>query len=105
MSAGTPRVDACIEAVSMRFPSLTSTTYFQEVHQYITPLARQMEREVADLLEAKQVICAWSPDANIESTWASSCGELWSFIDGDPKENRVSFCHHCGKRVELKGGA
>lgn len=33
--------------------------------------------------------------------WESTCGELWSFIDGGPKENRVSYCHNCGRKVEL----
>lgn len=57
MTANTPRVDACIEAISTRFPSLKSTAYFEEVHQHITPLARNMEREIAELrtsLEAAQ---------------------------------------------------
>lgn len=50
----TPRVDACIEAVSKRFPSLKSTAYFEEVHQHIAPLAREMEREIADLRAAHE---------------------------------------------------
>lgn len=51
---GTPRVDACIEAVSKRFPSLKSTAYYEDVHQHIAPLARDMEREIADLRAALQ---------------------------------------------------
>ena len=47
--------------------------------------------------------CEWTPDADFEmgDTYHSSCGELWSFIDGGPKENRISYCHHCGKPVKL----
>lgn len=52
MSTDTPRVDACIEAVSQRFPSLKSTAYFEEVHQHITPLARDLEREMSAVREA-----------------------------------------------------
>lgn len=49
--------------------------------------------------------CEWSFSDDDCSTWASSCGELWSFIDGGPKENRVSYCHHCGNPVKIKGSA
>jgi hypothetical protein len=48
-------------------------------------------------------VCEWTQDPDFEmgDTYHSSCGELWSFIDGGPKENRVSYCHHCGKPVKL----
>jgi hypothetical protein len=48
-------------------------------------------------------ICEWKkdPDYEMGDTYHSSCGELWSFIDGGPKENRISYCHHCGKHVKL----
>lgn len=46
-------------------------------------------------------VCTWTLDDDESGTWASSCGELWSFIDGGPKENRVSYCHHCGKPAAI----
>jgi hypothetical protein len=53
--------------------------------------------------QAVPAVCEWTQDADFEmgDTYHSSCGELWSFIDGGPKENRVSYCHHCGKPVKL----
>jgi len=45
--------------------------------------------------------CEWTLDDDESGTWASSCGELWSFIDGGPAENRVAYCHHCGKRAAI----
>ena len=47
--------------------------------------------------------CTWTQqdDEHMPGTWASSCGEMWSFIDGGPKDNRVSYCHHCGGKVNL----
>ena len=45
--------------------------------------------------------CEWTLDDDESATWASSCGELWSFIDGGPKENRVTYCHHCGKLAAI----
>ena len=48
----------------------------------------------------ERAACEWSDDDY--GNWESSCGELWSFIDGGPKENRVSFCHHCGKPAVVR---
>jgi len=46
--------------------------------------------------------CLWSLDDDESGTWRSACGELWSFIDGGPTENRVVYCHHCGGKVVLE---
>ena len=45
--------------------------------------------------------CTWTEqdDKDMPSTYESSCGEMWSFIDGGVKENRVTYCHHCGGKV------
>lgn len=44
--------------------------------------------------------CKWAYDEP-EYSWDSACGEKWSFVDGGPEENRVRFCHGCGKPVVL----
>ena len=46
--------------------------------------------------------CQWQQEDDDTGAWASGCGELWSFIDGGPNENRVRFCHGCGRSVEVK---
>ena len=45
--------------------------------------------------------CTWTEqdDEFMPGTYASSCGEMWSFIEGGLKENRVTYCHHCGGKV------
>ena len=45
--------------------------------------------------------CTWTEqdDQDMPGTYESSCGEIWSFIDGGVKENRVTYCHHCGGKV------
>lgn len=48
--------------------------------------------------DAAPRVCQWKDEADY---WASSCGEDWCFIDGGPAENRVRFCHGCGKPVEI----
>lgn len=45
--------------------------------------------------------CTWTEqdDKDMPCTYESSCGEMWSFTDGGLKENRVTYCHHCGGKV------
>jgi hypothetical protein len=67
-------------------------------------LAWQASRKDAleESTDAQPKTCTWTLDDDESGTWASSCGELWSFINGGPDENRVSYCHHCGGKV-VKG--
>lgn len=43
--------------------------------------------------------CTWTEDA--DGVWHTECGEAWTFECDGPKENRVTFCHHCGRRVKV----
>lgn len=48
--------------------------------------------------------CRWAEDdpwGAMPGTYASDCGELWTFNDGGPKENSVRFCQGCGRPVEV----
>ena len=47
--------------------------------------------------------CTWTEqdDKDMPGAYESSCGEMWSFIDGGIKENRVTYCHHCGGKVAI----
>jgi hypothetical protein len=60
-------------------------------------------RPFATIPDDARGTCTWTPeeDDNMPGTWASSCGELWSFMDGGPVENRVTYCHHCGGKVVI----
>ena len=49
--------------------------------------------------QAEPPTCAWSFEDDDTGTYSSACGELWSFIDGGWKDNRVNFCHGCGGKV------
>jgi len=61
--------------------------------------------EAQDDANVQPSTCTWSLDDEDEGTWASSCGELWLFNEGGPKENRVKYCHHCGKPVDVASAA
>lgn len=55
----------------------------------------------AELAQSQGEPCTWTLDDELSETYASACGELWSFIEGGPIENRVRYCHHCGRPVKL----
>ena len=53
------------------------------------------------LAASERGTCTWTEqdDKDMPGTYTSSCGEMWSFTDGGIKENRVTYCHHCGGKV------
>ena len=46
-------------------------------------------------------VCQWTStdDEDMPGTYDTSCGEIWSFVEGGPVENNYRFCHGCGKPV------
>lgn len=48
-------------------------------------------------------VCDWKPEYMSDDSiaHASSCGDLWSFVDGGPEANGVRFCQGCGKPINL----
>ena len=67
----------------------------------------QIKALTAELEKAKEP-CEWIYDENGEC-WIASCGELFTFDKGTPKDNNMKFCCSCGKPIilpkqALKGG-
>ena len=60
----------------------------------------QTARAIAALIErlGDKGECEWLHDPD-DDAWDSDCGERWCFIDDGPKENRVTYCHGCGRKV------
>lgn len=42
----------------------------------------------------RQDECFWTQDT--DGPWYGSCGAVWEFIDGGPKDNDAYFCPLCG---------
>lgn len=65
----------------------------------IDALREAIKREEAQPAET----CLWTEDDPdyTPDTYASACGELWSFIDGGPAKNNFRFCHGCGKPIQI----
>ena len=38
--------------------------------------------------------CQWSEDS--DGNWDTACGEIFTFTDGGPKENKAHWCQYCG---------
>ena len=55
------------------------------------------------LAASERGTCTWTEqdDKDMPCTYESSCGEMWSFTDGGIKENRVTYCHHCGGKIAI----
>ena len=52
--------------------------------------------------EGATTVCEWTLDADERGdSWDAKCGEKWCFIEGDPEDNRIRFCHGCGRPVVL----
>jgi len=60
--------------------------------------------ERSDKLEAQiKPDCTWTEPSDWEyGGWETTCGEEWAFTEGDPEENRVTFCQGCGGKVIIK---
>lgn len=58
-----------------------------------------LEAEVSKLRDAltEQYECCWVEDC--DGHWSARCGAAWTFIDGGPKENNMTYCHHCGGKL------
>ena len=72
-------------------------------HPLCTIDAAKQYGDARALAASERGTCTWTEqdDKDMPGTYESSCGEMWSFIDGGVKENRVTYCHHCGGKVVL----
>jgi hypothetical protein len=45
--------------------------------------------------------CEWEQieDGN---DWSTSCGDLFTLLDGKPSDNDMKFCCYCGKKMKEK---
>lgn len=62
-------------------------------------IGRRMQSGKTCLQDAA-VTCAWAHDES-DDAWETECGEVWQFVDGDPRDNRVRFCHGCGNPIDI----
>ena len=48
--------------------------------------------------------CKWTYDEDMDC-WEAECDNLFSLMEGTPKENKMKYCPYCGKLIQqiLKG--
>jgi hypothetical protein len=46
---------------------------------------------------AKQDYCIWHYD-DFEGSYNTDCGQAWCLNEGTPKQNKIRYCHYCGRR-------
>jgi hypothetical protein len=51
----------------------------------------------ASLQRREDATCEWKEDE--DGNWNTSCDEMFTFIDGKPRENYYKFCAHCGRHL------
>jgi DNA-directed RNA polymerase subunit RPC12/RpoP len=61
--------------------------------------------ETVNMLNDAAKPCEWSVYDEYDSpdTYAGTCGVMWTFDEGDPKDNEVNFCPKCGRKILTKG--
>jgi hypothetical protein len=64
----------------------------------INPAERGKNKE-RPLSVRQHEICRWREDVDAE-LWTTDCGNTFCFIDAGPKENGMTFCCYCGKKLK-----
>ncbi len=56
---------------------------------------------------AEPAPCTWSQsmDPSMPDTFAATCGVVWTFTEGGPRENGMHFCPGCGAKVAHGGSS
>lgn len=63
-----------------------------------SPCAASNVREFLERSPSSPVSrCVWKYDP--DGYWQTQCGDQFCFSEGGPTENRVKFCHYCGKAM------
>ena len=93
-------------ATLARAPLVAENAALKQAHETNADTLNAMQVEIDDwkaraLAASERETCTWTEqdDKDMPGTYESSCGEMWSFIEGGVKENRVTYCHHCGGKV------
>lgn len=67
-------------------------------------LTRKLD-QFTDLYTAPPVVpakpCNWTQDYDDaeQGAWKTDCDNYWYIIDGTPSDNKMKFCHGCGKPI------
>jgi hypothetical protein len=81
--------------VEIKQPKGTLTPDQREFHAaFPVDVLRSLE-DVASLCRLR---CGWREDE--DGNWTTDCGRVWTFIDGNPADNRAHYCMGCALPIE-----
>lgn len=109
ISAAPDLLEACISMIRWcdKNPPAGDALFFvsmarEAIAKALSPSYEQGRGQSATTLCTQS--CEWvcDDDESMPDTWHGSCGARWSFIEGDPEENRMRFCPECGKPVSVR---
>jgi hypothetical protein len=50
--------------------------------------------------EPREETCLWTSDE--DGIWTASCKQDWLFEEGSPRDNKMRFCHFCGRPLRQR---
>jgi len=61
-----------------------------------------VEVEAGIPFEFKKVECIWKEEKGIDTTgdYTTTCGNMFSIIEGNPKDNGFRYCPYCSKVIK-----
>ena len=62
-------------------------------------LDKFIARIYAEIHQRAAKECKWKEDE--DGNWETGCGEIFTFTDGGPQENRQKHCGYCGGKLSL----
>jgi hypothetical protein len=70
-------------------------------------MLHQYDRALQSGAPVEPAPCTWSQstDPSMPDTFAATCGVVWTFTEGGPRENGMHFCPGCGAKVAQGGSS
>jgi hypothetical protein len=57
----------------------------------------------AEIYQRAAKVCEWKEDD--DGNWETGCGEIFTFTDGGPEENRQNHCGYCGGKLSQQNAS
>jgi DNA-directed RNA polymerase subunit RPC12/RpoP len=103
------KIDEEIAMYSQRIKNRQGACYHDESKRLLRFEERLHEAErikeiILSMQQGETGTCEYTLADEESSTYeCSKCGALWTFIDGDPEENKMRYCPECGRKIICKG--
>lgn len=99
----TTDTQALPEPIAHRYWSVGHRSRWQLAGKHAPPDAEPLysKAQMLAALASAQPACTWTHADDDSGTWATTCGNLFSFTEDGPKENDFKHCCYCGGKLAL----